>query len=94
MSVIGQLFWNDIFIDTVNEHSEKDKLLSKYNDMNAKITADMSSENRDLLDEMLSTKNAMHCFDVEDAFCLGFKSAVKILFETFKNSFDNSKEGD
>lgn len=84
MSVIGKLFWNDIFIDTINDHVEKDELLSKYNDMNAKITADMSSDNRELLDEMLSTKNAMHCFDVEDAFCLGFKSAVRILLESEK----------
>lgn len=93
MSVIGKLFWNDHFISTVNDHSEKEKLLVQFNEMSAKITADMSSDNRELLDEMLSTKNAMHCYDVEDAFCLGFKSAVRILFESYKDYFDNTKAG-
>ncbi len=78
MSVVGKLFWNDDVISAINDDEEKKELKNKVVCLSDQLSANMDENNNELLEELLSTKNAVNCYDVEEAFCLGFKTAVRL----------------
>ena len=73
-----RLIINVIIIAAINDDEEKKELKNKVVCLSDQLSANMDENNNELLEELLSTKNAVNCFDVEEAFCLGFKTAVRL----------------
>lgn len=83
-SIIGRLYWNEEFISSINSDADKKEYLQQFNAMTDALLKDKSPEDKELFNEMLAVKNRVNCIEVENAFCVGFKSAFKL--------FMNSKE--
>ncbi len=85
MSLIEKLFWNEDFISSLNDYTEIEKSNTKERELRKELIYKMDSEQEKKFDEYCSELNIQNGYECERAFYLGFKAAVKLLLDSWKN---------
>lgn len=85
MSFIEKLFWNEDFIDSINNRAEKEKSQKAEKELRKELLCKMDSEQRKTLDKFCAEINIQNGYECERAFYLGFKAAMKLLFDSWEN---------
>lgn len=85
MSFIEKLFWNEDFIDSINNRAEIEKSNAKENELREELLCKMDAEQKKTLDKFRAEINIQNGYECERAFYLGFKAATKLLLDSLKN---------
>lgn len=89
MSVISKLFWNEDFIHSINDDSDREKSESKIRELRKELVYKMDPQQEKIFDEFCSEINMQNGDECECAFYLGFKAAFKIMSDISGKELEN-----